>query len=154
MEALGLGVKSRAKSYTTATVTLDPSPAVTCAAACGNAGSLTHWVRPGIEPTSSQRQPWVLNPLSHNGNSLTNVLDLVFFFMACWSSLARDSTLTTAATLGHYSVIARSLTHCTIRELLDLLLKTISFLFNLKQTGVTWWLSRLRIWHCHCCGVG
>ena len=20
--------------------------------------------------------------------------------------------------------------------------------------GVPWWLSRLRIWHCHCCGLG
>ena len=27
------------------------------AAACSNTGSLTHWVRPGIEPTSSQRLP-------------------------------------------------------------------------------------------------
>ena len=42
---------------------------VTYIAAYGNAGSLTHWTRPGIEPTSSQRQHWVLNLLSHNGNS-------------------------------------------------------------------------------------
>ena len=20
--------------------------------------------------------------------------------------------------------------------------------------GVPWWLSKLRIWHCHCCGTG
>ena len=31
--------------------------------------SLTYWARPGIEPTSSQRQYWVLNLLIHNGNS-------------------------------------------------------------------------------------
>ena len=40
----------------------------TCTAAHGNAGSLTHWARPGIEPASS----WILVglfPLSHNGNS-------------------------------------------------------------------------------------
>ena len=42
---------------------------MTYAAACGNAGSLTHWVRPEIQPTSSQRQHWVLNLLSHSGNS-------------------------------------------------------------------------------------
>ena len=30
--------------------------------------SLIHWRRPGIEPTSSRRYHWVLNPLSHNGN--------------------------------------------------------------------------------------
>ena len=42
---------------------------VTYTAACGNAGSLTPWVRPGIKPASSQRQHWVLNLLSHNRNS-------------------------------------------------------------------------------------
>ena len=42
---------------------------VTHATACGNAGFLTHWVRPGIKPASSWRLCWVLNPLSHNGNS-------------------------------------------------------------------------------------
>ena len=50
--------------------------------------------RPGIEPASSQRQCWVLNPLSHNGNSLFSFLILVirvFFFL---TSLAKDlSTL-------------------------------------------------------------
>ena len=39
------------------------------AAACGSAGSWTHWARPGIEPISSQRHPRLLNLLSHNGNS-------------------------------------------------------------------------------------
>ena len=37
--------------------------------ACDNARSLTHWARPGIEPTSSWALCWVLNPLSHSGNS-------------------------------------------------------------------------------------
>ena len=41
----------------------------TYAAAGGNARSLTHQARPGIEPTSSQWQRWVLNPLSHSKNS-------------------------------------------------------------------------------------
>ena len=36
---------------------------------CGNTGSLTHWARPRIKPTSSWRQCCVLNPLRHNGNS-------------------------------------------------------------------------------------
>ena len=43
---------------------------VTFAAACSNARSLTHWARPGIKPASSQTLCWVLNPLSHNENSL------------------------------------------------------------------------------------
>ena len=43
---------------------------VTYTAACGNTGSLTHWVRSGIKPTSSCRLHCVLNPRS---------LHLVFF---------------------------------------------------------------------------
>ena len=34
-----------------------------------NTRSLTHWVRPGIKPISSQTPCQVLNPLSHNRNS-------------------------------------------------------------------------------------
>ena len=40
------------------------------ATACGHARSLTHWVRPGVKPASSWKPHRVLNPLSHNGNSL------------------------------------------------------------------------------------
>ena len=40
----------------------------------GNAGSLTHWPRPGIKPASSQRHCWVLNLLSQNGNSCLGLL--------------------------------------------------------------------------------
>ena len=42
---------------------------MTYAVAFGNIGSLTHWARSGIEPTSSQTLSQVLNPLSHNRNS-------------------------------------------------------------------------------------
>ena len=41
---------------------------------CGNAGSLTHWARPGIEPAWSQKQHQGLNLLSHKGNPTTIVL--------------------------------------------------------------------------------
>ena len=40
----------------------------TYTAAHGNARSLTHWLRPGIEPASSQTLCRVLNLLSHNRN--------------------------------------------------------------------------------------
>ena len=40
----------------------------TYAAACGNAGSLAHWARPGSELASSWRQHQVFNQLSHSGN--------------------------------------------------------------------------------------
>ena len=39
------------------------------AVACGNAGSLTCWVRPGIESSSSWMLCWILNLLSHRRNS-------------------------------------------------------------------------------------
>ena len=64
----GLGVKLQLLAYTTAH---------------SNAGFPTHWVRPGIKPTSlwilvrfvstapQQELPsWVLNPVSHDGTSL------------------------------------------------------------------------------------
>ena len=40
---------------------------VTCTAFCGNTRPLTHRVRAGIKPKSSQRH-WVLNLLNQNGN--------------------------------------------------------------------------------------
>ena len=42
---------------------------MTYVAACSNAGSLTHWARPGIKPVSLWIPCWVLNPLTHNINS-------------------------------------------------------------------------------------
>ena len=39
-----------------------------------NAGFLTHWVRPGMEFASSRIRSWVLNPLSHNGNSQYSII--------------------------------------------------------------------------------
>ena len=49
---------------------------VTCSTACGKAGSLTHWVRTGIKPSSSWMLCWVLNPLTHKGNSRHSWLHL------------------------------------------------------------------------------
>ena len=43
-------------------------------------------------------------------------------------------------------------THASFFVSILLLFKNISYKWY--QTGVSWWLSRLRIWHCHCCGVG
>ena len=41
----------------------------TYSAARSNTRSFTDWARPGLEPTCSWIQCWVLNPLSHNRNS-------------------------------------------------------------------------------------
>ena len=70
MKVPGLGVKLelQLQAYTTATATWDAACA-TYATACSDAGSLTHWVRPEMEPVSPWSLCWVLNPLSHNENS-------------------------------------------------------------------------------------
>ena len=58
MEVHGPGVKLELQLYPTP----QPQPhqnqaaSVTYITACGNARSLTHWMRPSFEPTSSQRQ--------------------------------------------------------------------------------------------------
>ena len=62
----------------------------TYTAACSNTGSLSHWVRPGIKHASSQIICWVLNPLSHKGNSLNEDLlallrKFVWFFSFLFS---------------------------------------------------------------------
>ena len=73
-------------------------------AACS---SLTHWVRPGIEPASSQILCRVLNPLSHNRNSwfciffVPSFLPFFTIAMACrsfWSSNRNRATTVTWAT--------------------------------------------------------
>ena len=51
-----------------------------------NTGSLTHWARPRIEPTSSQRQCRVLNQWSHSGNSGTRP----FIWMQPWSCIIQQ----------------------------------------------------------------
>ena len=48
---------------------------VTYTVVCGNAQSLTHWVRAGIELASSGTLCQVLNPLGHNRNSSIIILN-------------------------------------------------------------------------------
>ena len=57
---------------------MDLSACVTYVAACGNTGSLAHRVRLVIEPTSSLRPHWVLNPLRQNRNSSRSFLTSAF----------------------------------------------------------------------------
>ena len=80
MEVPRLGVKLKLwlPAYATATATPDLNhiyTSITYIAACGNATSLTHWVRPGIEPTFSQTLCWVLNWLG----CIRNYPSLPFF---------------------------------------------------------------------------
>ena len=55
----------------------------TCTEAWGNAGSLTHWERPGIEPTSSHILCQVPNLVSHKKNSPV----MYFLIMICLISV-------------------------------------------------------------------
>ena len=68
---------------------------VTYTTAWGNAGSLTHWLRPGIEPMSSWTLCRVLNTLSHNWNSSS----LSFFMAFVLKSILPDYEYVTPAFL-------------------------------------------------------
>ena len=76
MEWPGLGDEweLQLQAYTTAKESRIQAKFVTQATACSNGRSLTHRAKPGIEPTSSQTPYWVLNPMSHNGNSLAKII--------------------------------------------------------------------------------
>ena len=56
-------------TYTTVMQHQIQAASATHATACCNARSLTHWMRPGIQPTSLRTLCCVLNPLSHIRNS-------------------------------------------------------------------------------------
>ena len=64
-----MGAAAPLLAYTTAMAI----PVLSCicnyTAACGDTGTLTDWVRWGMEPASSQTLCWVFNLLSHHGNS-------------------------------------------------------------------------------------
>ena len=66
---LGVELKLKFPVNTTATATPDLSHICDLCQSYGNTRSLSHWARPGIELTFSRTLCWVLNPLSHNGNS-------------------------------------------------------------------------------------
>ena len=73
---------------------------MTYTAAYSNTRSLIHWVRPGIEPTFSQRQCWIFNPLSHNRNSNCWMFGISpwgikyfhFFLLINWVTVGFEST--------------------------------------------------------------
>ena len=62
--------------------------------ACGNARSLTHWMRPGMEPTSSWTLCQVLNLLCHTGTPkisfffrriiITSIIHFTYSFFCHW----------------------------------------------------------------------
>ena len=57
------------------------------ATACSKAGSLTQWVRPGVEPTSSETLCWVLNLMNRNRNSMHNDSLLTIHRVNTWCSI-------------------------------------------------------------------
>ena len=69
----------------------------TYAAACSNPGSLTHWARPGIEPTSSWTLCQVLNPQNLSGNfwflSFSTKILTLFFCGNCYIGADLEKTV-------------------------------------------------------------
>ena len=92
---------SQARGWIRAEAEVEPQPwqhriwaaSVTYAAACGNARSLIPWVRPGIEPTSSWRQCWVLNLLSRSGNSNYTIISWFTSNPLSWTKKKKKMTL-------------------------------------------------------------
>ena len=82
-----LGAELQLQLQVYATATLNPNSSVTYAAGCSNTESLTHWARPRIKHESSPTLCWVLNPLSHDGNSMLYLFYLSFY---CTVSLLRS----------------------------------------------------------------
>ena len=61
---------------------------------CSSTGSSIHQVRPVIKTTSSQTLCWVLNLLSHNGNSSLCLVYLVSVSSFCiWNIILADVTI-------------------------------------------------------------
>ena len=124
-----LGVESKLQLLAYTTATLDPSHICDLCCSCGNARSLTHWARPGIKSASSSS--WVLNPLSHNGNSpikhFINNFDVknfelqgVFFAHThgMWKFPGQVSNVCVSSDPSHSSDNTGSLTCCATWKLL------------------------------------
>ena len=59
-----------------------------------NTGSLIHWTRLGMEPTSSERWHQVLNLLSHDGNPHIYIIFIILFFLAfCLFAFSRATPM-------------------------------------------------------------
>ena len=74
-------IGAAAETYATATATLDLRHICNLCTACSNVRSLTHRVRPGIEPASSGTRCQVLNPMSHKGNSSSPSYDTLSYLL-------------------------------------------------------------------------
>ena len=81
MEVPGVGVELELQlpDYITVIVTPDLS------SICGNSGSLTHWVRPGIEPPSSQILYCILNLLEPQWELLRNLCICCVYYLSLLS---------------------------------------------------------------------
>ena len=78
MDIPRLGVKSELPAYTTATATWDPSLIFDLHHSSQRHQSLTHWARPGIEPTSSRMLVGFANCWATMGTPLSS-LDTTLF---------------------------------------------------------------------------
>ena len=79
--------------------------------ACGNAGSLAHWARPGIKPKSSWTLCWVLNLLSHDRSSFFCIFKIErsvsFKCMAKWFSYTYIFSFRFFSVVGYFKILSR-----------------------------------------------
>ena len=110
----------------------------TYATACGIPRSLTHWVRPGIEPAYSWILCQILNLLNNNGNSKTNFI----IVEACLSNIR----LSTAFMIpGHiffllHFALNRLREGSTFVIISSVLWKTIGILWNWPLDYLWQWI--------------
>ena len=87
-----------------------PAASATYTAVCGNTGSLTHWVRPGIEPTSS----WI--PVRFLTCWATMRTHVFFFFFghtgSIWKFPGQASSVSCSCYLHHSYSDTGSWIHC------------------------------------------
>ena len=72
------GIVSSLQLLAWATAMVTPDLTCICSSACCDAGSLTHWARPRIQPISSQMLYQFFNLVSHKGNSHVSFQIMIF----------------------------------------------------------------------------
>ena len=116
-----------------------------------NTRSLTHWAKPGIEPTSSWILMGFLTTEPQEELQTYEVLRRILLCLSCWES--------------EMSLFQPSLERTVLKDVMLCKWKfgespcpglNLCYSKTCLKTnqGVLWWISRLRTWLCHCRGAG
>ena len=109
----------------------------------GNAGSLTHWARPGIEPSTSA-------PLSHDGNSRTVLFSRVDLSssLKCLSAAHAYSFLCQSSKEWGQNLLHQLSWQCPMSDVTQTCLSSHRWDQGLvpKSEATTWWGGPGRAW--------